>query len=102
MKGLEQGRALVSQPMSTKIVWLVLVVGARPAGSDSSGAGVVGGEGDVVRDSVVEELYREGMSLLVPLLPLESSSDRWRSRRPPACPPEERDAGGDGVGGAAG
>ena len=67
---------MVSRPISTKIVRLVLVMGAWPAGSDGAGAGVVGGEGDLVRDSMDEEPCREGMSLLVPLLSLESSSNR--------------------------
>ena len=62
--------------------------------------GVVSGEGDGVNDSLVEEVCSDGMSLLVPLP--ESCSDRWRSRRAPVFPSEERDPGGDGVGGAAG
>ena len=47
-----------------------------------------------------EEVCSDGMSLLVPRL--VSSSGRWGLRRALGVPSEEKDTGGDGVGGAAG
>ena len=74
--------------------------GARAGGGRELAAGLVGGEGEGVKDSSVEEVCSDGMSL--PVLLSELRSDLQRTRKVAASSPNEEDEVGDGLGGAAG